>query len=573
MEGEAPRASAVLYRPAFCRRGFGWLYRLERGLERRQLRWLNSTPFWLPRLRRAALAHHRARVDVILPAMEAGVAVKAMERRGWEHAAPSAGDDGAEDAGLITLTFTVPVRSGSSGSSGSLAQDLTVALADARVRGLHLYVIDPAHPGYASLPEWRATAPGSTAPGSDGRLEMAHPPLDRRTAQTRIFGDSEAIAGRALLGVTALSGLDVECVGTLTDRLHRGVVALREASDKDPGRVAVIAAALATVSAMFALTQVIGRRGRAPTVSDDYLWLHVPAVRWLMVACAALFVGAFLFTKAVGGRFGRRPQAVTAITGAMASGAFFGGYTRQDFTVGTVAGLAAFALIGLVWRWAGLARWRLVTVAVRLTTLVGVASGYGRWRMIQYYGGMGIPATDIDTSGIDAVVIAAKPLLAALVALAILLAVAWVVSGWYLQFAGVTLTILALATAASLLLGTLGADEIRGRRVGAGVARPSGGGIRVDPEPTATCLISFQGLAPDTLSISARLPRVVWKIGTVGSQTLLLDPDEARALHPGAPAASREQAIYVPARNVHAPIWYVPTSQLILRRTTADTPC
>ncbi len=71
------------------------LRRVEDRLHGRQLRWLNDLPFMLARLRRVAFAHHRARVDVVLPAIEAEMAVDALRRHGWRHEATgTAGDEG-----------------------------------------------------------------------------------------------------------------------------------------------------------------------------------------------------------------------------------------------------------------------------------------------------------------------------------------------------------------------------------------------------------------------------------------------------------------------------------------------
>ena len=62
--------------------------------------------------------------------------------------------------------------------------------------------------------------------------------------------------------------------------------------------------------------------------------------------------------------------------------------------------------------------------------------------MVVYYAGMGVPAGEVDTTNLDSLTVGAVPVMKALLALGVLLAIAWVVSGWYLELMGVVLTVL-----------------------------------------------------------------------------------------------------------------------------------
>ena len=482
------------------------------------------------------------------------MARSALERQGWECATART----SEERPVSTLVFTVPIRSGGFGASATLAQELTVALADARVRGVHHYVVDPAHPGYASLPVWRARpAPSSQADGED-RAGWSSRSTKRAPVQARAFGAPEAVNGGAALGRTiGQPDLDAECVGTLTDRLHRAVVALRRAVEEDVARVVVATAAIVGTTSSFLLTQWAATR-QAPDDAEFFLWWYAPMVGFALVAGILLTSAAAALAKVTGDRLGRTPQFLARIVGAATFGVLVGGYARQDLSLGTLAGLAGFATIGALWRLAGRAKRRIVAAALRVTVLVGAMTAFGRLRMVVYYGGMGVPASEVDVTNVDSLTIGAVPVMKALLALGFLLAIAWVVSGWYLQLMGAVLTVLGLLAAASLLLGTLQTDQIRGRQVGAGVAETARGGVRGDPVPTQKCVASITGPSP----LTPRLPRLVWRIGVFGPQTLLLDPVDARALFEARHPELTERQTYVRHQDVHAPVWYVPTGQL-----------
>jgi hypothetical protein len=560
-------------------RGFEWLYRFERWLAERQIGWLNRSPYAVPRFWRAVFSHHRARVDLTLRPGEADIALNALERQGWQHVATAENDVG--DGPLTTLIFTVLIPSGYGGTAGPLARALTVALADARVRDVHHYTIDPTQPDYQTLPEWRK-APPPEEPGTGerpSRPDRAVARAQRRAAGFRVFGDVSAAAmpppPRAPDPASAgplYSGL--EPVGTVTDRLHRVVAAFAGAVSKDLARVATGAAGVVVVLLSLVLAQVAGSRAPAAAGEQLYLWIHVPKLGLILLGATAIWGTAAATAKLAGDRLGAGPHTVSLLSGAMAVGVFAGGLARQQVSLGALLGLVVFALIGVVWKLAERVKWRLLAVGLRVTTVAVVfaaIAAYGRARLILYYAGMGVHASEVDTAGFDTFTVAARPILTAAFTVAVLLVLAWIASGHWIRFAGVLTTIIALLTGAALLLGPLGADERRGRLVGAGLAHASSGGLRFDPAPTAVCLTS---LAPDpSRALTEALPRRVWRIGAFGQQTLLLDPTTAKASHKDLPADAAAQVTYVPEHNVAAPVLYVPTSQLTLRPAESGAPC
>jgi hypothetical protein len=62
---------------------------------------------------------------------------------------------------------------------------------------------------------------------------------------------------------------------------------------------------------------------------------------------------------------------------------------------------------------------------------------------------------------------------------------------------------------------------------------------------------------------------LVWKLGTDGPYTLLLDPAAARRAYGQLPVDPAEQATHVPMNDVDAPIWYVPSGEVNLRHPVA----
>ena len=446
------------------------------------------------------------------------------------------------------------------------------------------YVVDTAPPRYETLPEWRASfapsgagnaEPGPAADGRRRRVDRAGAVRQRNAMKVRLFSAPGAISTQARLQeATGYPISGVESVGTLTERLHRGVVALREAVDTKPERVALYAAGAVTLLVSVVVTQVAATRAPQAAGEQLYLWWHVPRLGLLLLAVAALCITATGVTKMTTDRFGRTPQILVVLAGAMTLGIVVGGYARQHVSPGMLLGVLAFALIGVLWKLAGRVRWRLLAIVLRVSSVaavVAVAAGYGRARLVLYHAGMGLHASEVDTSATDALTFAVEPLLTAALPVAILLFLAWMASGWWLRLAGVVVTIMALATGTALLLNGLEQDRSRGRLVGVGLARPTEGGLHLDPGPKAKCLIT---VAPEhSTALTGALPVKIWMIGIFGQKTLLLDPVRAKASHEDLPADPEALKTYVPQRNGVAPVWYVPSTAVSLEPAKVDAPC
>lgn len=555
-----------------ARRAPTWLYRLEQRLAGREFHWLNGLPFLLPSLRRRAFAHHRARVDVSLTSLEAEIARTALQRHGWQHVATRNSGTAIGDDQVTTLAFTVLVRSGSNSVAIGLARELTVALADARVRGPHHYVVDPAHGGYQPLPEWRPAATDSNVAASSLRDRTAAR-RRRREGQSRFFGNGDVTSVRVWSQEVDPGAPDLEPVGTPSERLHRGVVAAREALETRLPALALFAAACVLMLVSLVVTQVFASRAPEAAGKDLYLWTHVDRLGWALIATGALSGAAAGVSKVAGHRYRGVPRCVAVLAGGLAVGMFVGGYARQHISLGQLAGFAVVGAIAVLWRLANRVRWRLLTILLRVSTIAVLAAtvvAYGRWRLVIYYAGMGISAGEVDIPAIDALTVAVKPLFWTVVPVAVLLSLAWFVAGWSSPPGlGLLMTIVAVATGASLLLGTLQADERRGRRIGVGLGEVARGGPRVAPGPTAACLIS---LTPEPAALGEPLPQTVWRMGSFGQLTLLLDPTRAQGTDPNIPDDPSERRAYVPSHNVDSPIWYVPTNQMKLIASGAG-PC
>jgi hypothetical protein len=516
---------------------------------RRRARRIDAVPFLAARARRFLFAHHWARVDLALPKSEAEIATEALVRRGWRRVALV---DGAQNV----LVFSVRVGSGDSSAPDLLAQELTAALADARVRQPLWYSIDADLPAYQPLREWRTPPP---PPGSASADQA-------RSGRVRTFAPGPGAPPVALVAPEGDLTEGMELVGTLSERVEAGAARLSTAWKERPGGVVFTTLAAVMVVVALGITQKRWPApGRAPYAR--YLWLHDHR---LALALAAS-VGVALAAEAVARQSERRvrptSRAIALLAGSAAFGLGVGGLTRLDRSWTSAGGAGLLLGVGWAWRRAGYVRRRLARNLLRLASFASIAAMvglYGRSRAWSYYTSMGLRPSAIDVPALDAAVLAVRPVVVACVTVAFFLALAWFVSGHMPLFPGPAITLVAVAAGVSLLVGQLELDRGHGRAVGRGQATPSTEHVAFDPGPTPVCVewIATE-LAP---AVPGPLPRLVWQIGTAGSDTLLLDPEVARTTYLAHTSDSSAQKAHLSHGDVDAPIWRVPAGQFLPRQ-------
>ncbi len=454
-----------------------------------------------------------------------------------------------------TVAFTVWTR-GSFGSGVSLHRALTVALADARVHGLRDVVVDDRLPPYRPLAQWRATTGKDVAGGA-----------------MLVFTDAGDAYARSRAALALGHEVRVDRVDPLTARLRVATRTAEAATQRGPwaGAVAVVSVVVFLVA--FVKTQLYASMDPTVPGAGAYLW-RGRSVLVVLATCLFLCDVLAIACLLADGRARRRLALVAGPTVSVTAGVLFGGIPRDLFSLQTLGILAGFAGVWLLWDLARLPRLGLLTVVLRVSTVIAVVIAFGRWRMILYFAGMGLSSADVDTSTVDAFVTGFRSLAEAALLVAALGALAWFASGQTFRPLGIALTIVAIAVGAAQILGTLNQDEIRGRLVGTGTARLTAPGLRLDPGPIAMCVTAVgTALRPEGESpLLGDLPLLVWKVATLGQQTLLLDPANAKALYfatlPGGTAVDR---LPRPEHNIAAQILYLPSNQLSLRR--AETSC
>ncbi|HTJ76554.1 MAG TPA: hypothetical protein VL337_14455 [Acidimicrobiales bacterium] len=464
------------------------------------------------------------------------------------------------DAEPAVLVFSVRVGSGDSWAPTLLAQELTVALTDARVRGPFWYSIDASLPAYQLLPRWQPppSVPGQAAAHTTGVVTFATQQFPSTHGPATGTGDPT-------------HGL--ELVGTLSERVSSGAARLATAWREAPGSVVASCLAALLLLATVVITQMRWPGSETRSHLPEFLWFrdHRLAVFFVFSVCVALA------TQLVAGGdrqpYARVAEVLAPLPWAAAAGMAAGGLARLQRTWGAVGGAGVLFAVGWAWRRAGYVRRRLPRYLLRLASLAGFVALiglYGRARGWSYYSSMGVRPSAVDIPAVDAIVLAARPVALALVTVAAFLAVAWFVSGHVPMFPGPVLTLVALVAAVSILVGQLGVDRNYGRRVAEGRVKPPTEHVSFDPGPTSVCL---EWIAPELAqAMPGPLPRLVWQIATAGSDTLLLDPEVARTTHGDQepdPSASRPDLRH---GDVDAPIWYVAAGQF-LRRQSVNGRC
>lgn len=503
-------------------------------------RWLDALPFVSARLRRFLAAHYWARVDLTMPTTEVEIATAALGRRGWRRVALVDGDP-------AVLVFSVRVGSGDTSAAALLAGELTVALADARVRGPFWYSIDADRPEYQLLTEWRP------ARSPDGSAQAERGPSTR----VRTYAPSPDASAGALRTGQPTDGM--EPVGTLSERVGTSFARLRTAWAERRGAVVCMGVAVVVLTAAFVATQMRWPAAGSPPRVQEFLWWRDRRLALVLTASVAVAVAALLLAPRAPQRPGRLLRTVALLAGAAAVGMGAGGMARLERSWGAAGGAGLLFVAGWAWRRAGYVRRRLPRDLLRLVSLggvVGLVGLYGRVRAWTYYASMGARPSAVGISAVDAGLLGARPVGLALVTMALFLALAWMVSGHLPLFPGAAMTLVAFGAAGSILAGQLGVDRVHGRDVAAGRAAPTTQHVAFDPGPTPVCV---EWIAPELApALPGPLPRLVWEVGTAGPDTLLLDPEVARASYS---ALTPDQKAHLPHGDVDAPIWYVPAGQ------------
>lgn len=351
----------------------------------------------------------------------------------------------------------------------------------------------------------------------------------------------------------------LERVGTASDRVLAGIVALRKTTQEEPGGIALTSIASVVLIATVVATQASWPGPRAPAGHQSYRWLHEQRLGAVLLAVWALAGVVTLAAAASPDRYQRALRGTAYVVSAAALGSLVGGWTRLEVSWDTLLGVALLFVIAWLWRRARFIRAQLLKHALRLTSFAGIAAlvaVYGRGRAWTYFAAMGVHPANVDISAVHALTLAVEPVAWALLTMAVLLALAWVTSGHGPHFVGAAMTLVAFTAGASLLVRPLAADQRRGRLVGTGLARFMVDDVAFDPGPTPMCVT--------LLDPNAR-PMLYWELGTAGPYTMLLDPAIARRAYSDLPADPSEQATHLPDHDVDAPVWYVPTGQFRLR--------
>ena len=260
----------------------------------------------------------------------------------------------------------------------------------------------------------------------------------------------------------------------------------------------------------------------------------------------------------------------SSLAAAVSAGIFLGGMRGPPqagfLSWTTLVVLLVFLAVRIMWGLVrAMPRRRIVLRGLSLGTLAIAIVSFGRYMHYTYYSAMELPPGRVEVSLVDALSVSIRPLMQLLLVFAVFVP-------WYLvviRFPGTFSLLLACMMFLVALIPPLDAlsiSEARGRRVAVGLPVSTPGGLRLRPAPTPVCLTA---VAPQFMPANLeRLPRLVWEIGEHGQQTLLLDPSEAQRLHP-VPVGADPRS-YVPPRNERAPVWSLPTGQIVLR--TAQRP-
>lgn len=593
---DPPHASATQRPPVSADRRHGWL-----GLRVRAA--LDDRIFWRFRARRTFPGRHTVRLEVTIPKLDVELVKSTLDRHGWRCIATERLEDcggTASELHVVVSLVRLPANTMGTGHV-RLGQQVHAALTEARVTTPVTVTVDASPPRYERRDHW---VPERAVTDEDGDHDPVPfvPEAAAPSAGLHLFGSELAVraAWERLWAVRCVPVPPLHLQRSGSQRLGRSASQAASARRATKASVWVIAATSVVFLAAVAASQAVAQASSQKATGPSPAWGQVPLLRGVLVVASivAALSASLCWIKVQQIARARHPGddhrstrlfleasrtttldlldegslpllyrtslVTSAFAFAIAGGTFIGAMNvLPDFNL--LSAVSAAALLAVSWAVWQLVRWlSRARGLVRGLSVGGFVLTFGHWLLYLYYAGMGIPASSVDINPVDAITVSLKPLLFGSLVAALATAVAFLLAGQagpYRFVVVVTIVVGALA----IPVASLAEAQRLGRRMGLGLTVPSAAGMKMTPGPVPRCL---RRVHPDVQVETGVLPRLVWEVGTLGGDVLLLSPEEAQKRSP-LPVNADPRA-YVPRSDTSAPVWRVPSDQVDLSPASPD---